>query len=266
MVPQFVEGKEGASRIARVASLRRVKALPVHILQTIINGPEPCSYLSGQYSAMQYARIGEIQPGDYTQRLDAGWFKFGSYLQRPLCHWCRRCYSMRVPLDEWEPSRTHRRILRRNEGAEITIGRPPVFSRERLTLYNRYRAMQAALRGWQQAALTETAYTEEFIKGPAPMTEITVRLNGRLVAVLMADEDPDLLTAVTHYHDPALWRRSIGMFTVLQCFLYAQQLGKRWLYLGYFVPGSPTMDYKKHFHPCELRQWNGEWIRTERAS
>ncbi len=235
----------------------------MRILQSVINGPEPCSYLSGQYSAMEYARIGGMEEGDYTQRLDRGWFKFGSFLQRPLCHWCRRCYSMRVPLDEWQPSRTHRRILRRNAGVEVSIVTPPVFTPERLTLYNRYRTIQAALRGWQQANLTETGYTEEFVRGPAPMTEISVRENGRLIAVLMADEDPDLLTAVTHFHDPALWRRSVGLYAVLQCFFHAQQLGKKWLYLGYFVPGSPSMDYKRQFHPCELRQWNGEWRRVD---
>jgi hypothetical protein len=75
------------SAVLRFARLcERMSLSPVRILQSIINGPEPCSYLSGQFSAMQYARIGEMNPGDYTQRLDAGWFKFGSYLQRPLCH------------------------------------------------------------------------------------------------------------------------------------------------------------------------------------
>jgi arginyl-tRNA--protein-N-Asp/Glu arginylyltransferase len=234
----------------------------VRILNSVINGPEPCSYLSGQFSAMEYARIGGMEAGDYTRRLGEGWFKFGSFLQRPLCHWCRRCYSMRVPLDEWEPSRAHRRILRRNAAAEVSVSSPPVFSKERLSLYNRYRTMQAALRGWQPANLTETSYMEEFVRGPAPMTEISIHENGRLLAVLMADEDPDLITAVTHFHDPALWKRSIGLYTVLQAFLYAKRLGKKWLYLGYFVPGSPSMDYKKQFHPCELRQWNGEWLRV----
>ena len=211
---------------------------------------------------MEYARIGEMAPGDYTGRLLDGWFKFGSFLQRPLCRWCRMCYSMRVPLDEWKPNRTQRRVLRRNAGLEVEIHSPPVFTPERLSLYNRYRAAQRALRGWQDSGLTTEGYMQEYVIGPAPMTEISVRENGRLLAVLMADEDPDLLTAVTHFHDPGQWRRSIGLFTVLQCFLHAQRLGKKWLYLGYYVPGSPTMGYKKQFRPCELRSWDGTWSRT----
>ena len=236
----------------------------MQILHTVTNGPDPCSYLGGQLAAMQYAQIGAMQPGDYTDKLLAGWFKFGSFLQRPLCHWCRRCYSMRVPLAEWRPNRTQRRVLRRNAAAEVRIASPPPFMPDRVALYNRYRSAQNVLHGWQSNRLTPEAYQQEFIAGPVAMKEISVWQDDRLLAVLMADEEPDLLTAVTHFHDPALWRRSIGLFAVLQCFLHAQRLGKKWLYLGYYVPGSPSMGYKKQFQPCELRQWNGEWKREEK--
>lgn len=238
----------------------------MHILKTIISGPDSCSYLSGQHSAMQYAQIGGMAPGDYDERLHAGWFKFGSFLQKPLCHWCRMCYSMRVPLDEWRPNRTQRKVLRRNAGLEVSVCSPPQFTPERLALHNRYRSFQHALRGWQQGHLSEAGYIQEFVHGPVPMQEISVRENGRLIAVLMADEDTDLFTAVTHYHDPALWQRSIGLFTVLQAFFLGQRMGKKWLYLGYYVPGSPTMGYKKQFLPCELRSWSGKWKRVERTA
>lgn len=208
---------------------------------------------------MEYARIGEMAPGEYTGKLQEGWFKFGSFLQRPLCRWCRMCYSMRVPVAEWRLNRTQRRLLRRLEGLQVETATPPVLCPERLSLHNRYRAAQRALRGWQESSLTAEGYAQEFIHGPVPMTEITVRENGRLLAVLMADEEPDLITAVTHFHDPAHWRRSIGLFTVLQCFLLAQRLGKQWVYLGYYVPGSPTMGYKQQFRPFELRSWDGQW-------
>ncbi len=237
--------------------------LALQILQIITTGPDACSYLSGQLACMQYARIGEMAPGDYTGKLSEGWFKFGSHLQRPLCHWCRMCYSMRVPLDEWRPNRTHRRLLRRLSHLEVKVETPPVFSADRLALYNRYRLAQRVLRGWHETNHTESGYIQEFINGPVPMTEITVWDGGRLLAVLMADNDVDLMTAVTHFHEPSEWRRSVGLFAVLQSFLHAQRLGKKWLYLGYYVPGSPSMGYKQQFHPCELRSWDGGWTRQD---
>ncbi len=235
----------------------------MQIINSIINGPDACSYLSGQYSAMQYAQIGEMSPGDYTERLERGWFKFGAFLQRPLCHWCRMCFSMRVPLEEWKPSRSQRRVLKRNAELELKVSSPPVLGTDRVLLHNRYRQAKHALYGWQPNYLTEAGYQSEFIRGPAPMTEISIWENGRLISVLMADVEPEVITAVTHFHDPSLWRRSIGLYTVLQSFLLGQRLGKKWLYLGYYVPHSPSMGYKQQFKPCELRQWNGEWRRQD---
>ena len=159
--------------------------------------------------------------------------------------------------------RTQRRVLHRNAAVEVRVASPPPFTPDRLALYNRYRSAQSVLHGWQSSSLTPEAYQQEFIHGPVPMTEISVWQNERPLAVLMSDEEPYLLTAVTHFHDPALWRRSIGLFAVLQCFLHAQRVGKKWIYLGYYVPGSPSMGYKKQFQPCELRQWDGTWKRME---
>ena len=160
-------------------------------------------------------------------------------------------------------AKTHRKLLRRLSHLEVSVSSPAEFSQERLALYNRYRLAQRVLRGWQDTNHTEEGYMQEFIRGPVPMKEITVWEEGRLRSVLLADEEPELMTAVTHFHEPSEWRRSIGLFTVLQSFLHAQRLGKKWLYLGYYVPGSPTMGYKKQFHPCELRSWDGTWKRHE---
>ena len=42
---------------------------------------------------------------------------------------------------------------------------------------------------------------------------------------------------------------------------YAASLGKRWLYLGFYVPGSQKMEYKGAFRPHEFAvggQWKGD--------
>jgi arginine-tRNA-protein transferase len=42
----------------------------------------------------------------------------------------------------------------------------------------------------------------------------------------------------------------------------ARDLGKEWLYLGFFVPGSPKMEYKGTFRPREFAV-DGRWTREE---
>jgi leucyl-tRNA---protein transferase len=224
-----------------------------------------CPYLQGHLACIEYAEILSMQPGEYEPALLAGWFKFGPYLQRPACLWCRKCTSMRVPLPDWQPNRAHRRILKRNADLEVRISPLPSFSQEKLDLHNRYREAQVRKHGWTESYYDEASYTATFITCQLPMTEISVWQGEQLLSVLMADVDPPILSAVTHFYEPTLTDRSIGLFTILQAFLYGKSLGYQRIYLGYFVPGSPTMDYKKQFHPHELHQWDGEWNSSAEA-
>ncbi|MEO0350206.1 MAG: hypothetical protein AAF282_09180 [Cyanobacteria bacterium P01_A01_bin.15] len=39
----------------------------------------------------------------------------------------------------------------------------------------------------------------------------------------------------------------------------ARELGRRALYLGYYVTGCKEMNYKARFRPCELLDPDGRW-------
>ena len=75
------------------------------------------------------------------------------------------------------------------------------------------------------------------------------------------------LSAVYFYFDPELEPRSPGTFNVLWLIEEARRRALPWLYLGYYVAGSPRMAYKAGFHPHQLlddeRRWRGraraEW-------
>jgi arginine-tRNA-protein transferase len=41
----------------------------------------------------------------------------------------------------------------------------------------------------------------------------------------------------------------------------ARELGKDWLYLGFWIPGCPTMDYKAGYRPHEILA-DGIWRRS----
>jgi arginine-tRNA-protein transferase len=52
--------------------------------------------------------------------------------------------------------------------------------------------------------------------------------------------------------------QSIGVFSVMQHVELCRQWQLRWLYLGYWVPGSRAMQYKAGYRPHELRL-GGHW-------
>jgi arginine-tRNA-protein transferase len=213
---------------------------------------------------MKYQYVGVMHPGEYEGRLLDGWFKYGAYLQRPVCKECHECLSMRVPVDEWEPNRSQRRVIEKNSDLTVRFATPALCDTERVLLHNRYRRSMVETRGWTPHERTLEEYAEEFVLGPVPMTEITIWEGTMLRAVVLADVERDSVAGVTHFYEPGWKDRSIGLFAMLQTFFLAQHLEKTWVYLGYYVANSPTMAYKLQFRPCELRDWDGTWRRVEK--
>jgi arginine-tRNA-protein transferase len=89
--------------------------------------------------------------------------------------------------------------------------------------------------------------------------------NGRrdkapLVAAALCDRLSDGISMVYSFYDPEAGRRGLGTYMILDHIAYAKELGAPYLYLGYWINGSPKMSYKRRFQPQEQLTGNG-WIR-----
>ena len=73
-----------------------------------------------------------------------------------------------------------------------------------------------------------------------------------LVAVCLTDVLSDGLSMVYSFFEPDLAARSLGSYIILDHIALAREAGLPYVYLGYWVPGSPKMDYKKRFQPLEI--------------
>jgi arginine-tRNA-protein transferase len=67
---------------------------------------------------------------------------------------------------------------------------------------------------------------------------------------------------VYSYYDPDQRGRSLGTFIILDHIARAKRLGLPFVYLGYWVEGSPKMDYKRRFLPQERLAQDG-WTRID---
>jgi arginine-tRNA-protein transferase len=79
-----------------------------------------------------------------------------------------------------------------------------------------------------------------------------------LSAVCLTDVLSDGLSMVYSFFDPALAMNSLGTYVILDHIEMAKSAGLPYVYLGYWVPGSPKMDYKARFKPLEIyrgREW-----------
>lgn len=224
---------------------------------------EACPYLEGRIAHRPLRMpTRHLTHSELEVRLDQGDRRTGFFLYAQECPSCRACEPLRVDVDAFVPSRTHLRTLARGRRT-LTIERGPFeVDATRVALY---RAHQSARGLAKQSAppLDEHAYEAFLVDTCADGFELRYRLEGRLVAVAVTDRSSIALSAVYTYYDPALSKRSMGTYSILEQIALAKSLGLRWLYLGLAIEESPHMRYKLAFLPHE-RRIDGVWRRFER--
>ena len=203
--------------------------------------------------------MGDLAAAEHEAELAAGVRRFGAAFFHPVCAACRECVPIRVPVREFRPSRTQRRVWRKNADLEVQVGEPWV-NEERLDLYRRFHRDRQARRGWPAQEIDPLEYFSIFVDNCVPTLEFRYRLGGRLVAVAYVDESPSALNSIYAFTDPALAGRRLGTYDILAEIEEASRRGKEHLYLGYYVADCTSMAYKRAFRPCELLI-NGSWVR-----
>ena len=74
----------------------------------------------------------------------------------------------------------------------------------------------------------------------------------RLIAACLSDILGDGLSMVYSFFEPDVADRSLGAYMILDHIALAAEMGLPHVYLGYWVPDSPKMDYKVDYRPFEL--------------
>jgi leucyl-tRNA---protein transferase len=121
---------------------------------------------------------------------------------------------------------------------------------EKVELYKRYLEMQHT--GTSQTDDAEGLF--DFLYKPVVSTvEIMYHDSvGDLLGVSIVDVSTDALSSVYHYFDPAQGRRSLGVFSAVFEIGLAKQWGRPHYYLGYWIDGCKTMQYKANYQPHEM--------------
>jgi arginine-tRNA-protein transferase len=222
--------------------------------------PSPCGYLPDQLWRLEYEHVAALTAAEYMQRMREGWRRFGHMLFRPRCPACSACRSLRVVVDRFRPDRSQRRARRANEAVvQLRIAEPRV-SRAKLLLYDRYHAFQSGQKGWpQHPAKDPDSYIDSFVFNPFPVEEWCYYVGRKLVGVGYVDALPAGLSAIYFYYDPEERGRSPGTWNVLRIIEEAAARGLPHAYLGYYVAGCPSLEYKSRFVPNEVLGPDGQW-------
>jgi leucyl-tRNA---protein transferase len=239
--------------------------------QFYLTAPSPCPYLSGKEERKVFTHLVGERAAELNNILTHGGFRRSqSIAYRPACEGCRSCISVRVLSKEFRPTRSMRRIVKRNPDivGEMRIAVPTSeqYSIFRAYLDSRHRdGGMADMTVLDYAMMVEDSHIETRIieyRRRAPGTSLAKRGTGDLLAVALTDVLGDGLSMVYSFFEPDEAARSLGTFMVLDHIARAQRMGLAYVYLGYWVRGSGKMDYKSRFLPQERLTPEG-WGRVE---
>lgn len=208
-----------------------------------------CSYFSDRQAVtLVVDPATRLDSTQYSELSGLGFRRSGDHVYRPHCPSCRDCIPIRLEVERFKPNRSQRRIWRRNENLQI-ITKPASFDDEHYALYRQYIQARHPAGGMDN---DDPQQYRHFIQADWCSTQLfELREADELLVVAVTDELINGLSAVYTFFDPFKPTRSLGTYAILRQIEECRQRGLKWLYMGYWIPDSPKMQYKSGFRPFE---------------
>jgi leucyl-tRNA---protein transferase len=239
-----------------------------HFPEFYVTAPQPCPYLAGRLERKLFTHLTHDKPLALVDSLLKGGFRRSQNIAyMPYCEGCQACISVRVLVEEFQPSRSLRRVLDANH--DLTARRlQSTPTTEQYSLFRAYIDARHADGGMADMTVLDYAMMVEDSIIDTFITEYRLEPNagaarkgGPLLATALCDRLSDGVSMVYSFYDPGVPRRGLGTYMILDHIDYVRRLDLPYLYLGYWIQGSQKMSYKRRFQPQEQLTGNG-WVRA----
>lgn len=238
---------------------------PVKFPRFFVTNPGPCPYLPGKTERKVFTELNGPHADELNDALGRiGFRRSQNVAYRPSCIDCKACVSVRVLTSEFKPNTTQRKILRRNQDLVVTGCRAWSTS-EQYDLLRRYLSRRHPEGGMTE--MDDMDYADMVEQSPVKSHVVEYRepgrfgQPGRLVGACLTDQQGDGLSMIYSFYDAEIEERAgLGNFIILDHILRAREAGLPYVYLGYWVDGSPRMNYKTRYQPLEKLGPDG-WTR-----
>jgi leucyl-tRNA---protein transferase len=167
-------------------------------------------------------------------------------------------FWLRLVLNKYQPSRTHKKIIAANKAFTISID-PLFITQELELLYGQYRqtmdfdlspTLQESLLGEAQASVYQTKC-------------ITIRNGEELIAAGIFDEGENSIAGIINFYHPQYAAYSLGKYLMLLKLQFAKQYLKKYYYSGYISTAFSKFDYKLMVGAAATEVYNRrqeEWV------
>ncbi|HEX3019910.1 MAG TPA: hypothetical protein VHP36_06395 [Chitinispirillaceae bacterium] len=210
--------------------------------------PQKCLYLDNRQMRVSFFHAIGVSDIELDRLLSDGWRKFGIYYFRPHCQDCGKCIPVRVPVDTFHMSKSQRRLWRANSDVRMQFEYDAPFDE----LYKIYK--EHSLNRFDTVA-SKTEFEYNFFIKSCRSGYTLYYLDGVLVAAGFLDLSSQALSSVYFIYLTEILPRGPGIYSILREIRLAADLGLKYYYLGYYVPGNSKMQYKAGFMPFEYYHW-----------
>ena len=220
--------------------------------------PSPCPYLPGRLEQKIFTELKDPHAQELNDSLSkVGFRRSQKVAYKPACDGCNACISVRIPVNEFKPGRTMRKVWKRNgDLTQRTLSSHATLEQfELLTRYLNSRHSNGGMAGMtamDYATMVEETPVDTFLveyrkRSLDPMTPVDP-----LVGACLSDVLDDGVSMIYSFYDPEATDRSLGTYMIMAHVEWARKLGLPYVYLGYWISGSDKMAYKAKFQPLEM--------------
>jgi arginine-tRNA-protein transferase len=224
-------------------------------LQFGITSEFDCNYLPNKQERLLIAVDQQLANTEgYEWLMGQGFRRSGDQVYRPHCLQCKACQSLRVIISDFSPSKSQKRLLKKNQ--QFTVKYSQRIQDIYYPLYERY-----INELHQDGSMFPATFEQYQTFLTCQLTEqIFIELwdDEKLISVAVTDMLENALSAVYTFYDPQYRKSGLGVLSILKQAEYCQKLNKEFLYLGYQIDDCQKMNYKSRYYPHQ-RLINNVW-------
>ncbi len=234
-----------------------------------VTSPAPCPYLAGKRERKVFSYLSGGGASSTNALLTRrGFRRSQNIIYLPACEGCSACVPVRVVTSDFKMTKSRKRILTRNADLIRRI-KAPRATGEQFSVLRGYLDDRHDDGGMADMTVLDYASMVEETAVDTMVVEYRLRDidtgDERLIATALTDRLTDGLSMVYSFFEPDEAARSLGRFMILDHVSLAREFDLPYVYLGYWVEGSPKMDYKTDFQPLEKLAATG-WVRMDRQT
>ena len=209
----------------------------------------PCPYVAGRIEKRIATDI-SFNSSVYDELSINGFRRVENWMYRPACDNCNACKSYRVIIDQFEFTKSLKRINKNLNHIESEIVNN-ITTEEHYKLFKEYQMNRHS--GGSMSNMTEDEFISmiEMSSVKTYLMEFRDKLKN-LLGVILIDINQKSLSAVYSFFKPSYNKYGLGNFMISKCIMYGKDNNYKYLYLGYYIKEVSSMAYKIRFKPGQI--------------